>query len=175
MTESVLLTQPVSAPGVLLLGGAEGGLHERDARALHAEGYNVLALAYFGAPTLPPGLVDIPLEYFFAAVDKIASFAAGKIGIVGGSRGGEAALLVAAHDDRVGAVVSVAGGGLITQGIDYRAGSLLTFSPHRRRRGRCAASRWTTCRTRSATNCGSRWRTTSRCDCGWRSRTCRKT
>ena len=125
MTESLLLTQPVSAPGVLLLGGSEGGLHERDAHALHAEGYNVLALAYFGAPTLPPGLVDIPLEYFFAAVDKIASFATGKIGIVGGSRGGEAALLVAAHDDRVGAVVSVAGGGLVTQGIDYRAGSLL--------------------------------------------------
>ncbi|MEV6608093.1 alpha/beta fold hydrolase [Kutzneria sp. NPDC051319] len=125
MTESLLLTQPVSAPGVLLLGGAEGGLHERDARALHAEGYNVLALAYFGAGTLPPGLVDIPLEYFFAAVDKIASFATGKIGVVGGSRGGEAALLVGAHDDRVGAVVSVAGGGLVTQGIDYTRGSLL--------------------------------------------------
>ncbi|MFC0543122.1 alpha/beta fold hydrolase [Kutzneria chonburiensis] len=125
MTESLLLTQPVSAPGVLLLGGSEGGLHERDARALHAEGYNVLALAYFGTSTLPPGLVDIPLEYFFAAVDKIASFATGKIGIVGGSRGGEAALLVGAHDDRVGAVVSVAGGGLVTQGIDYRAGTLL--------------------------------------------------
>lgn len=125
MTESVLLTQPVSAPGVLLLGGAEGGLHERDAKALHAEGFNVMALAYFGLPTLPAGLVDIPLEYFFAAVDKIASLSAGRIGIVGGSRGGEAALLVGAHDNRVGAVVSVAGGGLITQGIDYRAGMLL--------------------------------------------------
>jgi dienelactone hydrolase len=125
VTESLLLTQPVSAPGVLLLGGAEGGLHERDARALHAEGYNVLALAYFGLPSLPPGLVDIPLEYFFAAVDKIASLSSGRIGVIGGSRGGEAALLVGAHDQRVGAVVSVAGGGLLTQGIDYRAGTLL--------------------------------------------------
>jgi dienelactone hydrolase len=125
VTESLLLTQPVNAPGVLLLGGAEGGLHERDARALHAEGYNVLALAYFGLPSLPPGLVDIPLEYFFAAVDKIASLSSGKIGVVGGSRGGEAALLVGAHDKRVGAVVSVAGGGLLTQGVDYRAGTLL--------------------------------------------------
>ncbi|MFI9379738.1 acyl-CoA thioester hydrolase/BAAT C-terminal domain-containing protein [Kutzneria sp. NPDC052558] len=125
MTESLLLTQPVSAPGVLLLGGAEGGLHERDARALHAEGYNVLALAYFGLPSLPPGLVEIPLEYFFAAVDKIASLSTGRIGVVGGSRGGEAALLIGAHDRRVGAVVSVAGGGLLTQGVDYRAGGLL--------------------------------------------------
>jgi dienelactone hydrolase len=125
VTESLLLPQPVSAPGVLLLGGSEGGLHERDARALHAEGYTVLALAYFGRPTLPAGLVDIPLEYFFAAVDKIASLSDGPIGIVGGSRGGEAALLVGAHDSRVGAVVSVMGSGLVTQGIDYRAGSLL--------------------------------------------------
>jgi dienelactone hydrolase len=115
----------VSAPGVLLLGGAEGGLHERDARALHAAGFTVMALAYFGLPTLPPGLVDIPLEYFFAAVDKLASLSTGRIGIVGGSRGGEAALLVGSHDNRVGAVVSVAGGGLLTQGIDYRAGTLL--------------------------------------------------
>ena len=125
VTESLLITQPVSAPGVLLLGGSEGGLPERDARALAEEGYHVLALAYFGRPTLPAGLVDIPLEYFFAAVDKIASFSDGPIAIVGGSRGGEAALLIGAHDRRVGAVVSVAGSGLVTQGIDYRAGALL--------------------------------------------------
>ena len=125
MTESLLLTHPVSSPGVLLLGGSEGGLHERDARALHKEGYNVLALAYFGRPTLPAGLVDIPLEYFFAAVDKITSLSDCPIGIVGGSRGGEAALLVGTHDSRVGAVVSVVGSGLVTQGVDYRAGSLL--------------------------------------------------
>jgi dienelactone hydrolase len=125
VTESLLLTHPVSSPGVLLLGGSEGGLRERDARALHAEGYNVLALAYFGRPTLPSGLVDIPLEYFFTAVDKIASLSNHPVGIVGGSRGGEAALLVGVHDKRVGAVVSVVGSGLVTQGIDYRAGSLL--------------------------------------------------
>jgi dienelactone hydrolase len=125
VTESLLLTQPVPSPGVLLLGGSEGGFPERDARALHAEGFAVLALAYFGLPTLPSGLVDIPLEYFFAAVDKIAAHSHLKVGIVGGSRGGEAALLVAAHDRRVQAVVSVVGSGLVTQGIDYRAGALL--------------------------------------------------
>ncbi len=35
-------------PGVLLLGGAEGGLHELDAALLAAHGFSVLALAYFG-------------------------------------------------------------------------------------------------------------------------------
>lgn len=83
-----------AAPGVLLLGGSEGGLHERDARVLAAEGFTVLALAYFGAPGLPPGLVDVPLEYFSRGLDLLAARAPGRLGVLGGSRGGEAALLV---------------------------------------------------------------------------------
>lgn len=125
-----LLCAPVGtspAPGVLLLGGSEGGLHEHDARMLAAEGFTVLALAYFGAPGLPPGLVDVPLEYFFRALDVLAAQprTSGRLAIVGGSRGGEAALLVAAHDERVGVVVSVVGSGLVTAGIDFRRVSLL--------------------------------------------------
>lgn len=115
-----------STAGVLLLGGSEGGLHEHDARVLAAEGFTVLALAYFGAPGLPPGLVDVPLEYFFRALDLLAvQPGVDRIALLGGSRGGEAALLVAAHDERVNTVVSVVGGGVLTQGIDYRRGPLL--------------------------------------------------
>lgn len=58
---------PQPAPGVLLLGGSEGGMHERDAHALAAEGFTALALA----------------------------------------------------------AVSVAGSGVVTQGIDFRRGALL--------------------------------------------------
>ncbi|WP_216215652.1 acyl-CoA thioester hydrolase/BAAT C-terminal domain-containing protein [Amycolatopsis aidingensis] len=118
---------PGPAPGVLLLGGSEGGLHERDARMLAAEGFTVLALAYFGAPGLPPGLVRVPLEYFFRALDVLAGqpLAGQRFGVLGGSRGAEAALLLAAHDPRVGAVAGVVGGGVVTQGIDYRRGGLL--------------------------------------------------
>ena len=114
------------APGVMLLGGSEGGLHELDAQMLAAEGVTVLALAYFGAPGLPSGLIDIPLEYFFRGLDLLEEHPrTGQLGVTGGSRGGEAALLIAAHDARVAAVVSVVGSGLVTQGIDYRAGGLL--------------------------------------------------
>ena len=115
------------APGVLLLGGSEGGLHEWDAQLLAAEGFTVLALAYFGAPGLPPGLVDIPVELFSRGLDLLADQPSTdhRFGVVGGSRGGEAALLVASHDSRVGAVVSVVGSGLVTQGIDFARGSLL--------------------------------------------------
>lgn len=109
------------------LGGSEGGLHERDATVLAGEGFTVLALAYFGASGLPPGLIDIPLEYLFRGLDILAfqPRAGDRFGVLGGSRGGEAALLVAAHDQRVGAVVSVAGSGDVTEGIDFRRGGLL--------------------------------------------------
>lgn len=115
------------APGVLLLGGSEGGMHERDALALAGHGFTVLALAYFGRQGVAPGLVDIPLEHFFGGLDMLAASgrAGERFGVLGGSRGGEAALLVAAHNERVGAAVSVVGSGVVTAGIDYRRGRLL--------------------------------------------------
>jgi dienelactone hydrolase len=115
------------APGVLLLGGGEGGLHEQDAEALAAHGFTVLALAYFGMPGLPGGLVDIPLEYFSRGLDVLAAQprAGERFGVTGASRGGEAALLVGAHDERIAAVVSVVGSGILTPGIDFRLGPLL--------------------------------------------------
>src|SRR6478752_1655535 len=99
---------------VVVLGGSEGGLHERDAVALAEEGFAALALAYFGAPGVPPVLVDVPLEYFTRALDLLESegFAPGSIGLVGG------------RDGRVGSVVSIVGSGVVTQGIDYGAGRL---------------------------------------------------
>ncbi len=117
---------PGLAPGVLLLGGAEGGLHERDAEELARHGFTVLALAYFGMPGLPAGLIDIPLEYFSRGLDVLAAQprAAERFGVTGASRGGEAALLIAAHDERIAAVVSVVGSGLLTPGIDFSLGTL---------------------------------------------------
>lgn len=107
-------------PGVILLGGSEGGLHELDAALLANHGFAVLALAYFGAHGLPSHLVEIPLEYFEAAIGLLRAHPAvqgGPVGVIGGSRGGEAALLVGATFDGVGAVVSTVGSGVLTQGI----------------------------------------------------------
>jgi dienelactone hydrolase len=111
---------------VVVLGGSEGGLHEADAVALAQEGFAALALAYFGSPGVPSGLLDIPLEYVFRALDLLSGrgYASGSVGLLGGSRGGELALLVASHDERVGSVVSVVGSGVVTAGIDCSAGRL---------------------------------------------------
>lgn len=117
-------------PGVILLGGAEGGMHEDDAALLAAHGYAALALAYYGMPGLPPTLRDVPLEYFGAALDHMRrhpNVRAERLAVVGASKGGEAALLIGSILGGLRAVVSVVGSGLVTQGISQNvlSGSFL--------------------------------------------------
>ena len=117
----------VRRPGVLLLGGSEGGLHELDAALLAGHGFTVFALAYFGVKDVPDTLVDIPLEYFGAALAALrdhGSVQPDRIAVMGGSRGGEAALLIGSEFPEVGAVVSVVGSGVLTQGIGRGANLL---------------------------------------------------
>ncbi|GAB2819124.1 acyl-CoA thioester hydrolase/BAAT C-terminal domain-containing protein [Lentzea nigeriaca] len=114
-------------PGVIVLSGSEGGIHETDAALLAAHGFVTFALGYFGMKGLPEHLVDIPLEYFGTAIDHLAE-RCGEIGIVGGSRGGELALLVGSMYPQVRAVVSVVGSGVVTQGIGPGANLLQKLS-----------------------------------------------
>ena len=103
-----------------MLGGAEGGLHEDDAALLAAHGYVVLALAYYGMPGLPQTLTGIPVEYFGTALNYLrgrADVAANRIAVHGISKGGEAGLLIGSIFPAIRAVVSIVGGGLVTQGI----------------------------------------------------------
>jgi dienelactone hydrolase len=70
------------------------------ARVLAEHGYATLHLAYFLAPGLPTALHLIPLEYFKTAVDWLRAQPGvdpERIGIVGTSIGGMAALVLAAH------------------------------------------------------------------------------
>jgi dienelactone hydrolase len=97
-------------PGVIILGGSEGGLFEPHARAFAANGFAALTLAYFGYPNLPDELVEIPLEYFDRAITWMKAqpkVKAGGLGLVGGSKGGELALLVASRNSDVRAVVAM--------------------------------------------------------------------
>lgn len=108
-------------PGVLLLGGSGGGIPSGvRAKVLASRGYAVLALAYFqpsdiGADTgdedrsldrLPETMVEVPLSYFDHAVAWLADHeAVADVGVVGGSRGSEPAVLTAARNDAVSSVV----------------------------------------------------------------------
>ncbi len=100
-------------PLVIMLGGSGGGMKEVDDRAkiISSHGYAVLALGYFGMDNLPKNLERIPVEYFFNSINwaKEKQFIdTNKIVILGFSKGGEAALLVASmRRDIKGAIAFV--------------------------------------------------------------------
>jgi dienelactone hydrolase len=100
------------APAILVLGGSEGGNSAADVAAqLAAHGYATLSLAYFGVEPLPRELDEIPTEYFERAITYLLrqpGVDSTAIALFGTSKGAEAALLVAAHDPRVRAVVAYA-------------------------------------------------------------------
>ncbi|MGM1061794.1 acyl-CoA thioesterase/bile acid-CoA:amino acid N-acyltransferase family protein [Saccharothrix sp. Mg75] len=103
-------------PDGSVLDGLGGGSREADAALLARHGFAALALACSGAPGLPDDPVEVPLEYVGAALDWLAT-RTGEIGLLGAARGGELALLAGATFPRVKAVVSVAGSGVVTQGV----------------------------------------------------------
>jgi dienelactone hydrolase len=86
-------------PGVLLFGGAEGGMSEVYAAALlAAHGYPALTVAYFDSPGLPSQLESIPMEYFATAGNILAKQPGvdpDHLLVMGYSIGSEAALLLA--------------------------------------------------------------------------------
>ena len=88
--------QPGRRPGILLLGGSEGGLGSgavRQARLLAQQGFDVLEIVYFGAPSQPEMLADVPLETFdrgLAWLRDRPEVDPGETGVVGSSKGAEA-------------------------------------------------------------------------------------
>ncbi|HET9830960.1 MAG TPA: acyl-CoA thioester hydrolase/BAAT C-terminal domain-containing protein [Vicinamibacterales bacterium] len=111
------------APAIIVLSGSDGGIATT---AMHGEplaalGYAVLALAYFAMDGLPRDLVEIPLEYFKRAIDWLRAHPAvdpERIGLLGHSRGGEAALLIAATYPEVRLVVANVPSHVVWAGID---------------------------------------------------------
>jgi dienelactone hydrolase len=114
-------SQAAPAPGVLVLGGSEGGMREDTAALLASHGYATLALVYFGAGALPAKMENIPLEYFEKALAWMANHEAidgERMAVQGISRGGELALLVASsYPALVHAVVAHVPSGVVWPGI----------------------------------------------------------
>lgn len=84
-------------PVVMTLNGSNGGVNEPRAELLAAHGFAVFTLGYFGMEGLPSTLEHIPIEYFecaFAWLKKRSDLDGSRIGILGGSKGGELVLIL---------------------------------------------------------------------------------
>lgn len=103
-------------PLVVGLGGSEGGnawasSHWATTRnQLLAKGYAFLAIGYFGAPGTPDTLNKIAVEAVYRAIQAAAknpAVAAGRIALIGGSRGGDLALLLGSFYPDIDCVVAL--------------------------------------------------------------------
>lgn len=109
-------------PGVVVLGGSEGG---RPGRAmpwlLAARGYAVLGPAYFGEDgAAADELVEVPVEAVESAVDWFGErqrVQRAPMAVIGRSRGSELAFLLAGRMDRLRVVVGISPSGIAFEGL----------------------------------------------------------
>lgn len=104
-----VLVEPVggSRAGVLVLGGSSGRIDVERCRVLAQAGMTALSIRWFGGGGQAQGICEIPLERFVEAIDLLQVRAGGRVGVMGLSKGAEAALLLAVRDPRVDAVVAL--------------------------------------------------------------------
>ncbi|MFJ8312115.1 MULTISPECIES: acyl-CoA thioester hydrolase/BAAT C-terminal domain-containing protein [unclassified Streptomyces] len=104
-----VLAAPVggSTVGVLVLAGSSGRIETGRCQLLARAGMTALSIRWFGGAGQPAGICEVPLETFTEAIDFLQAKGAKRIGVLGSSKGAEAALLLAVRDPRVDAVVAV--------------------------------------------------------------------
>ena len=114
--------------GVLVVGGSGGGIAWQDywGEILSRQGLSALALAYFGMEGLPKELDEIPLEYCLSALEYMqrqSEIDPTRIGVLGVSKGGELALLLASEAPAIRAVVAFVPSSVVFQsGVSMEAG-----------------------------------------------------
>lgn len=112
--------------GVVALSGSGGGVPSWWGDLLAPHGVAVLAAAYFGVEPLPSALCEIPVETVAAAGEWLRrqpQVRSGHVGLVGGSKGAELALLAAtAYPDLLGPVAAIAPSCVAWFGVDLTGG-----------------------------------------------------
>lgn len=141
---SLLRPERCNGTGVVVLGGSSGRIDLVRAGLFAERGVLAIALRWFGGEGQSPGICEIPIEIFSQAIDRLREEGCDRIGIVGTSKGAEAALLVASYDLRVDIVVAVSPSSVVwanvgpgKDGFEWplrscfsRQGSPFPFVPH---------------------------------------------
>ena len=108
-------------PGVLFLGGSEGGKPRTPfADLVASNGYPTLAVAYFRDKALPESLAMIPLEYFEKPIAWMLQnhrVGPGGIIVIGASRGAELALLLASVKLEIKGVIALSPSSVVWNGM----------------------------------------------------------
>lgn len=93
--------------GLIVLSGSSGRVEHERAALFAAQGIAARPLRWFGGPGQPPGICEVSLETFTVAVDELVSQGVQRIGVLGVSKGAEAALVTAVRDPRIDVVVAI--------------------------------------------------------------------
>lgn len=119
-------------PVVVILSGSEGGLSFADwlGPKLAAHGFTAFGLAYFAPPQsaidgVPTALHRVPVELIEKARAWLATRPeadVARFGIVGGSKGGEFALVLAATYEWIDVAVAFVPADMVWQGFQFRGG-----------------------------------------------------
>ena len=118
-------------PLIVVFGGAEGGIdwhrnHMKSKRdSLIQKGYAVLAIGYFNAEGTPKNLDRISLDAISDTIMNIAKRSSkineSKIGLIGGSRGGELVLNLASRFNHFNAVIAMSTSNISFPAITWSA------------------------------------------------------
>ncbi|KRF11411.1 hypothetical protein ASG90_16805 [Nocardioides sp. Soil797] len=107
--------------GLLVLSGSSGRLETRRCEVLREHGIAAVPVQWFGGPGQPATPRNVALETFWPHLDRL-DHECRRLGILGTSFGAEAALLVAARDVRVSAVIALSPTSVVWQSPDLADG-----------------------------------------------------
>ncbi|MDU0478773.1 acyl-CoA thioester hydrolase/BAAT C-terminal domain-containing protein [Staphylococcus chromogenes] len=106
---------------VVVFGGSEGSPSYEHAKALFEQGYEVLALYFFGQPNQQQELVDVPLEFF----DEVTAYINGNViepkpvTVIGKSKGAELVANLAARGAAIDNIVLYTPSSYTYQGLSF--------------------------------------------------------